>query len=564
MNKNHTMFFLSLVLIMMISLCGCDSEKVIADIENTEKSECEERDMNTVSETNAKTLNNEPEGSGNINLRSIEHIEALNPIKNPMDHNPLMTQAYSADPYALVYEGRVYLYMTGDEPMHEADGSLIKNNYSNINTIRVISSEDLVNWTDHGEILAAGKNGEATWGNNSWAPAACCKKIDGKDKFFLYFANSGNGIAVLTADSPTGPFTDPIGKALVSRETPTCAEVTWLFDPAVLVDDDGSGYLYFGGGVPGEDKISNPGTARVVKLADDMISLAEDPIPIENVLYLFEDSGINKIGDKYIYSYCSNFDVPDSGAEGYGFGRGEIVIMESDSPKGPFKTIGGILKNPEYFFNYGGNNHHCMFEFNNKWYVTYHASLVEEKLGENNGYRNVNIDEIEVGENGLFRVTRATKEGVKQLGYFDPFREVSFSTMANQAGVKTVPVNDILECKGNSCGDMNIKTVEEGAFTQITGVDCKDGASSCIVTVKATKGGCINIRSKYLNGDNIAAISLDAEDSFRTYEIDFNEELVGINDIYFVFDKSDIELKEWKFVSSMTKSTGELLKKTMN
>jgi hypothetical protein len=29
------------------------------------------------------------------------------------------------------------------------------------------------------------------------------KKINGKDKFFLYFANGGGGIGVLTADSPS-------------------------------------------------------------------------------------------------------------------------------------------------------------------------------------------------------------------------------------------------------------------------------------------------------------------------------------------------------------------------
>lgn len=28
------------------------------------------------------------------------------------------------------------------------------------------------------------KNGAATWGNNSWAPAAACKEIDGKMRFF--------------------------------------------------------------------------------------------------------------------------------------------------------------------------------------------------------------------------------------------------------------------------------------------------------------------------------------------------------------------------------------------
>ena len=225
-------------------------------------------------------------------------IKLKKAVKGLSDHNPVMTQRFGADPYALIYDGRVYLYMTGDMPEYDAEGKLLDNSYSKINTINVISSDDLVNWTDHGTVYAASETGAAKWGANSWAPAAAYKNIDGKDRFFLYFANNGNGIAVLSADSPVGPFTDPINGPLISRATPNCADVTWLFDPAVLMDDDGSAYIYVGGGVPSIEKAANPGTARVAKLGDDMISLACDPQPIENVPFLFEDSGINKMGDK--------------------------------------------------------------------------------------------------------------------------------------------------------------------------------------------------------------------------------------------------------------------------
>lgn len=469
-----------------------------------------------------------------------KYIEALCSVKNPMDHNPVMTQSFCADPYALVYNGRVYLYMTGDKYMYSADGSIKKNDYSNIDTIHVISSEDLVNWTDHGEIHAAGKTGAANWGGNSWAPAACMKEIDGKPKFFLYFANSGNGIAVLTSDSPTGPFVDPIGEALVSRKTPACAEVTWLFDPAVLVDDDGQGYLYFGGGVPSDDKISNPGTARVAKLSDDMIHLAEDPVPIENVLYLFEDSGINRIGDKYIYSYCSNFDVPATGCEGYGFGSGEIIIMSSDSPMGPFKTERSILKNPGTLFKYGGNNHHCMFEYEGKWYVTYHASLIEEKLGENNGYRSVNVDEIQIGEDGMFVNARGTREGVKQLKSFDPYKTTSFTTMSNQAGITVKETAD-------SSANLVSCTNETGAYIQISGADFKEGSSKCTVTVRAHENGSISLRKKYVNSEDCGKVIVKASDEFETYEINLNESISGVNDIYFVFEGEGLELQNWCF-----------------
>lgn len=471
-------------------------------------------------------------------------IKAVNQIKKTGHHNPLITQSFCADPYAMEYDGRVYIYMTGDEPMFAEDGSIVQNNYSNINTLRVISSDDLVNWTDHGAVNAAGPDGAANWGNNSWAPAACWKIIDGKPKFFLYFANSGNGIAVLSADSPLGPFSDPLGHALISRDTPTCDLVTWLFDPAVLVDSDGCGYIYFGGGVPGDDKISNPGTARVAKLTDDMIHLDGDPIAIENVLYLFEDSGINKIGKNYIYSYCSNFDVPDGGCEGYGFGRGEIITMVSDSPMGPFKTVRSILKNPEYFFEYGGNNHHCMFTFKDKWYVTYHASLVEEAQGECHGYRSVNIDEIEVDEEGLFKVATGTKEGAAQLKLQNPYTDMPFAVMSNQGGIKVTPkIADVPALYG----DMDVEVTKEGAFICVSGLDFSKHSDKCSIILKSDNPGCINIRVDDLDGENIGEMNYEPTSELCSMDVMLTNDIQGVHDLYFVFDAVGTRLVSWSF-----------------
>lgn len=57
---------------------------------------------------------------------------------------------------------------------------------------------------------------------------------------------------------------------------PEANDVVWLFDPAVLVDDDGEAYIYFGGGVPTGGEANHPNTARMAKLGDDMVSLADD------------------------------------------------------------------------------------------------------------------------------------------------------------------------------------------------------------------------------------------------------------------------------------------------
>ena len=472
-------------------------------------------------------------------------------LKLPIYNNPLMTQRLGADPYALVYDGRVYIYMTGDVIETGVGGKPAPNSYQKINTINVISSDDLVNWTDHGSVKAAGFTGAAKWGGNSWAPAAACKEIDGKMQFFLYFANSGNGIGVLRADSPVGPFEDPIGKALINRDTPNCASVTWLFDLAVWVDEDGSAYLYVGGGVPGgnqptEDQIEHPYTARMVKLGDDMISLDGDPIALDPP-FLFEDSGINRNGDTYYYSYCSNFNVDGHpNASKYNLHNGQICYMTSDSPYGPFTYQGAILKNPGEYFGPGGNNHHCIFEFNGKYYITYHSQILDKPLGTGGGYRCTHIDEVLLNEDGSISMGKGTKTGVAQLKSFDPYATVPAATMHTMGGIETKPYGDIAKKYGS--GDMVVTGIDEGDWINVAGVDFgTDGAKTFTGTFSGCRegaSGAIAIRLDSLGGEDVGYLEVNGDGTFSTTLLC---SATGVHDVYFIFAGSGFEWNSWSF-----------------
>lgn len=50
----------------------------------------------------------------NILAEKFNGVTLKESYKNTLCNNPVMTQRFGADPYALVYDGRVYLYMTGD------------------------------------------------------------------------------------------------------------------------------------------------------------------------------------------------------------------------------------------------------------------------------------------------------------------------------------------------------------------------------------------------------------------------------------------------------------------
>ena len=445
--------------------------------------------------------------------------------KNPAHHNPVMTQRFGADPWAMPYNGRVYLYMTGDFYEYKGDGSVGPNHYGSINCLHCISSADLVNWTDHGVIPAAGPRGAAKWARNSWAPAAAHKVIDGKEKFFLYFADSGNGIGVLEADSPTGPFRDPLGHALINRHTPNCANVTWLFDPAVRVDDDGVGYIYVGGGVP-EGRAADPGTARCCQLGEDMISLVGVPVAF-NPPYLFEDSGIVKVGSKYVYSYCTNFSVPADAP--VPFKNGEICTMIADKPLGPFAYADRVLKNPADYFGVGGNNHHCMFQFKGGWYIAYHNQTLERDIGIGSGYRCTFIDRMNVSEDGRIAMIEGTYAGATQVETFNPYCEFPATTAAALAGATTMPSKE----------GMTLYTQVANSWSMLSGVDFGAGATALTAKYLAVCDGTISIVLDDVNAAPIAQISLtkaawgQRAPSEATCELPAG--VSGVHDVYFIY-----------------------------
>lgn len=475
-------------------------------------------------------------------------IEKAKNAKGMSDNNPLMTQRFGADPYALIYDDTLYIYMTADTPEYDAEGKLGTNTYNIINKINVISSKDMVNWTDHGSVYAAGTEGAAKWAKNSWAPAAVWKEIDGKPKFFLYFANSGGGIGVLSADSPTGPFVDPIGAELISKNTPTCDSVLWLFDPAVLVDDDGSAYIYFGGGVP-EGKAANPGTGRVAKLGADMISLDGDPIPME-IPFLFEDSGIHKMGNTYYYTYSSNFSVTKEGTEEYGLKNGEICFMTSENPMGPFTYQGVILPNPGEFFGVGGNNHHCVFNFRGEWYITYHAESIEDRLGmEVKGYRSTHINKLVINEDGTLGRIVATREGVEQSGKLNPYEVVEAETIWNSAGVDTTQYGEqSTEC---GSGNMVVCGVKTGSWIGLKGVDFGEkGATELVASVcGGAEEGAVQIRVDGLEGEIVGYLTIPAGDgaAYTEQVATLLTTVTGVHDLYFTFYGSGYTWDTWQF-----------------
>ena len=118
----------------------------------------------------------------------------------------LNTHSYGADPYAMVYGDRVYIYMTHDGYVYDADGNIGSNNYGNLQSKMAI-------FRRFGEL-------DGPWNihiGGMWYKLmhiiwlqSYMEEYRWQRYILLYFSTSS--IGVLTADSPTGPFTDPLGK----------------------------------------------------------------------------------------------------------------------------------------------------------------------------------------------------------------------------------------------------------------------------------------------------------------------------------------------------------------
>lgn len=489
--------------------------------------------LTTIQTSCTTTSNNSKEEVSTSVFKATEMQKKMaeKAVKFISENNPIIAHKFTADPAVLVYNETIYVYGTNDNQQVEYTSGLVDNGYERINSLNVFSSKDLRNWTDCGEIKVAGPNGAAKWARNSWAPAIATKKIDGKDKFFLYFADSANGIGVLTADSPTGPFVDPLGQALINRSSPNMNGVYWLFDPAVIVDDDGTGYIYFGGGV--DKDIAHPKSARCARLQADMISLDCKPIEID-APFLFEDSGINKINGKYYYSYCSNWASRDGLAGSDIPSIASICYMTSTNPLGPFTYQGETLLNPGRYFGPWGNNHHWIFNLKGKWYIAYHTQTMEKTVGlEKGGYRNIFINEFKIDEDGKIPVQSVTKMGTEQLCAFNPY--------------ETIPAATLRSSKNLVITSEKVFPVKEDAYLEVDGVDLSKGASEiCIKVADGSKKGTLAITLDREKGTEIGSIKINGSGEItQKLSLPQDFDAKSTHKLYFIFN-GDFALEEWK------------------
>jgi len=287
--------------------------------------------------------------------------------------NPIITDKYTADPAALVYNDTVYLYAGHDECPPEG-------NFYQMHEWLIYSSTDMVNWKEHTPFKVTAFD----WArDDAWA----AQVIERNGKFFWYVTThhktiEGKAIGIAVADSPTGPFHDAKGKALITNDMTTQTDISWDdIDPSVIIDTDGQAYLFWGNTV-----------LKYAKLKENMIEL-DGPIKTIDLPNFTEAPWIHKKGDWYYLSYAYQF--PE-----------KIAYAMSRSVNGPWEYK-GILN--EIAGN-SNTNHQSIIEHKGKSYFIYHNGGIPTTGGSFR--RSVCIDYLNYNNDGTLKRVQMTTEGV--------------------------------------------------------------------------------------------------------------------------------------------------------
>lgn len=453
-------------------------------------------------------------------------------VKPAENANPLIANIFCADPTAVEYNGRLYVYGTNDHQQYEAVGTDGKNTYEYIKSLVMLSTDDMVNWMYHGTIDVGDIS---PWIIASWAPSIVSREeADGKTHFYLYYSNSGWGMGVLTSTSPTGPWSDPLGRSIIDGNTKGLNGCKSPFDPGALIDGNGTGWLSFGGGTD---------SARIVRLGKDMISLDSEIMSIPSPHH-FEASELNYINDTYVYTYNNNWDTRIKwDSKRYGTNRSPACSMAYFTTKTPLDSDsweyrGHYFKNPgEQGLEYS-NNHTHLQKYQGKYYLFYHAMFPQKSLGTDGGFRSLCVNEAAVDEKTVtISEVAGNKTGVSQIKAVDPFSINQAETMASSADIKYNHAEN---------GNMTVSSVAAGtsaAWTLIKGADFSDKPSVFAARVKGK--GNIKVYADRIDGNPISEIEFDTDDFAVIYN-GISEKVKGQHNLYFLIS-SGAEFDEWQF-----------------
>ncbi|MCU4164428.1 glycoside hydrolase family 43 protein [Carboxylicivirga caseinilyticus] len=294
--------------------------------------------------------------------------------------NPVFKGWY-ADPEGIIFDNEYWIFPTYSAPYHEQI------------FMDAFSSKDLVKWKKHKSII---DTTEVKWAKYAmWAPAIIKKD----DKYFLFFAANDiqnneqpGGIGIGIADKPEGPYKDYLGKPLLDKIHNGAQPI----DQFIFHDKDGQYYMIYGGW----------GHCNIVKMKDDFTGF----IPYEDGTIFKEITPEGYVEGPFMFIRNGKYYFMWSEG-GWGGPHYQVAYAIANSPFGPFKRIGVVLKQDPTVAT--GAGHHSLIQIpgEDNWYIVYHR----RPLGETDANHRVTcVDKLTFDDNGYIQPVKITFEGVKR------------------------------------------------------------------------------------------------------------------------------------------------------
>ena len=270
--------------------------------------------------------------------------------------------------------------------------------------------DDLSDWRYEGIIF---RKDQTPWNTKNllyYAPDV----VQGTDgKYYLFYSVQNSSIAsVAVCDTPAGKFEYlgdvhfPDGRVYGSNP-----EDWFLFDPAVLVDDDGRIYLYAGSGQPSNGNFGHEIKGLfVMELSSDMLTIIGEPTIILPADFnpkrpnYWEGPSIRHIGKWYYLVY------PATDITGLNYAM-SLFPDKGFIHKGPIHSSSDIGLNGRKLMNAAypmGNSHGGMVCVKGQWYIFDHR-----RTGETTNRQPV-AERIEIKEDGSISMVESTSCGLNE------------------------------------------------------------------------------------------------------------------------------------------------------
>ncbi len=304
--------------------------------------------------------------------------QTAHPLPFQAQGNPILGDGsyYSADGASLSHDGKLYIHF-GNDQADRWEGRFVMRQYG----VMATSDPESGEWQLYRNNLNPGEVFDWATGRNAYA-GQVAQGADGR--FYWYVPVEWKNeqfpdrmaIGVAVSDSPLGPWTDPIGKPLLSWPDVFGGRRRGnsLIDPHVFQDTDRQVYLYWG----------SWWVVSVIKLAPSMTELAGENIRLSGVDGFFEAPWVFKRGDTYYMLYDWKVGGTEWTPSNY---QAAIGYATAPAPTGPWKYQGIILSGSS-----ATTVHPSMIEHNGQWWATYHT-----KDAKDGGHfrRSVSIDKVE-------------------------------------------------------------------------------------------------------------------------------------------------------------------------